>query len=117
MSRHPMVLESMTIDNGTSTPNSSNPYWTASEHFRDADDLLLYCPDTLPETITIEVAPTESPGAGDWKDLTDEQEDDRVAVAGKAIPIPMVGFLALRVVSSGNVVADRTFELVKSVWV
>jgi hypothetical protein len=114
MSQHIIPLESLTIDSGTQVPNSANPHWTASEHFRDADSLTVYIPDVMTNAPKIEVAADEA--ALTWKDWLDGTGSVPTLAAGQSYTIDQVNFAAMRLRTTVNVGADRTIELTKAIW-
>lgn len=67
----------------------------------------IFAPLTLPETITVEVAPR---GSSVWRGLQSGGNDVTV-VAGKVTAITQVASSRLRIHSSSNVGADRVFAI------
>lgn len=75
------------------------------------DSICIYAPDTLDAlTFTIEVAPSRTSPAADWATL-EEGGSDVALTAAKALVIPVAPFRSVRIASSGNVAADRTFHI------
>jgi len=72
--------------------------------FRQAERVAVYPPTTLPETVTLEVAPVESPVAADW--TTVGLVDVVAQVAGHLVP-----FRALKLTAGVGVAADRVFRI------
>ena len=74
---------------------------------------VLYCPATLPETVTVYVA-AKAASAPTYVKLQNSGADITGA-AGKAIPFPAGApgaFEAIKLLAGGAVAADRTFTLV-----
>lgn len=113
---HNADLGTLTILSGAANSGNFDPLGIGSEGVRKVAagslaDLIIYAPATLTNTCNIQVAPNESPAAGDWKDLY--IAGNLVTVpAGGATSIPCAAFRAIRVHSAGNEGADRVFTLV-----
>lgn len=76
-------------------------------------DATIYAPGTLPETVTVQVAPTDTPAGGDYLALQVAGADVTVPAAkAKQIASGLGGAKALRLSAGGAVGADRIFQLV-----
>lgn len=100
------VRYTLTIDNGETTSNALE-----FNQLRFASDAVIYAPDTLPETVTVEVTDVRD-GSDGWVEMTDEAGDPVQPAAGEAIPIPDINAMGLRLVSGSSVAADREFGVV-----
>lgn len=107
MPRHGVTIP-LTIPNGTKTVEfKGNQAKIALGAMTQAT---LYCPGTLPETVTVKIAQKDDPAAGDYETLYNGA--DVVAVAAKAVALPDFTAEALELSSGTNVGADRVFYLV-----
>jgi hypothetical protein len=122
MSLHVIALPDLVIPNaGTDSnillahglPTAPNMA-TTGDGFRDADSITIFAPDTLPETVTVQVDSSET--AVNFNPLFRGAADVTVP-AGKAITIELLSFKALKVVAGAGVAAQRTFKVNKNVWI
>lgn len=84
----------------------------ATRDFREADSISIFAPAVLPETVTLQGAPNESPAAGDWMTVSRGGADVSVP-AGKVVTIELPSFKALRLHAGGAVAAQRDFPMNK----
>lgn len=98
----------LTIALGQTESNALGP-----EALRLAKSLALFAPATMPETVTVQAAPSDAPAAGDWRVLQSAGADI-VLTAGKATVISDVPIGALRVVASVGVAAQRVIAVTVS---
>lgn len=75
-----------------------------------ATDITIYCPTTMPETVTVQVSPNEdsSESSYGYHNLYASGADVTL-VAGKAITLPDVAARALNLHAGSAVGADRVF--------
>jgi phage gp45-like len=78
--------------------------------FGSCVDYTIYAPSALTGTVSVQVALTDSPAAGDWKTVNVGGTDITVA-AGKAVVVPVGGIRAMRLVSSSAEGSSRAFGL------
>ena len=105
MSRQ-QATDDLVIANGQTVSNQ-----IPGERLRHTRELCIFAPATLPETVTVEVAPGPSPQAADFRALQSDGADITLT-AGKATVITAVAFQSLRLVADAGVGADRTFQVV-----
>lgn len=82
------------------------------------DRITFFAPATLPETVTLQVSPIDSPTAGDWKTYTWQPGAVDIAfTAAKALNVPLIGgFRAIRLHATAPVAADRVFQIVVQIF-
>lgn len=111
MPRHRIWLPNLVIANGQVASNEIS--LTAGINTKVAlgtlVDLIIYSPATLPETVSVQIAPIEAPGAGDWS-VVYVGGSDVTLPAGRAIVVPVGAAAALRLLAGAAVGADRTFK-------
>lgn len=73
--------------------------------------LSIFAPGTLPETVTLQVAPGSTSGASDFRALQSGGADITVP-ANKAVMVTEAAFRQIRLVAGAGVAADRTFTIV-----
>lgn len=123
MSLHIITMPDMVIPNAGTDSNiayaSGSPtapnMVTTGDGFRDADSITIYAPDTLPETVTVQVDSTE-PAATNFNPLQRGGADVTVP-AGKAVTVDSISFRAMKLVSGVGAAAQRTFKVTKAVWI
>lgn len=74
------------------------------------ESLGIYAPTTLLESVKVQVAPTESPVAGDWKALKSGGADVTLP-ADSCTVLSERPFGALRLLAAAAVAADRVFQV------
>lgn len=109
MSRHIQKLGTLTIANG-GTNSGALLAGNVATQFGSNVDMVIFAPAALTGTVTMQIAPLESPSAGDWKTAYLGGADVTIP-AGKAVVVPVVAFKNMRLVSSGAEGADRNFEV------
>lgn len=115
MSRHVFPLPDLVIPIGTAESNVIYDYLDG-DGFRDASDITVFGPDTLPETVEVQVDSSRT--ATNFNPLNNEVGAVINVPPGEAIAIEGTAYKALKLVStSGNVAATRTFKVNKSVEV
>jgi len=75
-------------------------------------DYTIYAPATLPETVTVQMSPVNSPAAGDWVDIQKDGTDVTLTAGKGTLFSGMCKALRL---SSGATAAERTFRLIGQV--
>ena len=100
------VGRTLTISNGGTVSDA-----LGFNDLRFLDQVTIYAPETLAETVTVEVAGLRVPAATDWKDFA-EAGTPVTLTAGEALTIPDVAFMGLRLVAGSAVAADRVFRVV-----
>lgn len=104
MARHHHGPVTLTIPN-TQTESAEIKGRDGTLWVGQADRIVVQAPDTLPETVNVHVAPSESPAAGDY------------VVRGAAVPVNSElivdggGAKAMKLVAGGAVAGDRTFKV------
>lgn len=96
----------LTIAIGTTTSNT-----IGRDVLERAMDLGIFAPNTLPETVTVEVAADEA--LTEWRDLQSAGADV-VLTAGKCTVVPESPFFGLRLSAGVAVAAERTFTIIGS---
>jgi len=109
MARHIHRTVDLTILNGAQLSNviSGNDGKIA---FGGSYAISFFGPAALTGTVTVQVAPVNTPSAGDWVNLSAGGSDVTVA-ALKCIIVANPSFLALRLSSASVELADRVFRL------
>lgn len=73
----------------------------------------ILAPDTLPETVTVNVAHNKAPAAADYNPLQQSPGGAALTVpADRAVPLPTTAFTSLALIAGVAVAADRVFNLV-----
>ena len=103
-------LADLVIPNGTNVSN----IWKAREVYEDANEVLLLAVNVTDGAITytVEVTDDFEPTAGGfWSTLQEAGADFAPPLAGKSKALPRValGSTGIRIKSSANVTADRTW--------
>jgi hypothetical protein len=112
MSRSQIQLPIISILNATS--DSSRSINTTQET-DDATSVLILCPATLPETVTILVS--ADGGTTYPYTLQNGNGSDITLAAGKAIPITVPMGMLWRLHSGVAVAAQRDFNIVKEIFI
>ena len=102
MASRGITLPDLVIPNSTAVSNVID-----KEVYRAADRFLIGAPATQPDTVTVEV----SFDAGTSYHTLQSAGSDISLAAGKATVILAAGWDKMRLASSGNVAAERTFIL------
>lgn len=97
------ILGTLTIVNGATDSGILVP---KTKGFGYLSTLIVYCPATLPETITMQVDPYEANQT--WYTLQDNGADVAFA-AGKAVVVFTGAFQSMRLHAGVAVAADRVF--------
>lgn len=96
--------QTLTITSGT---DASPAMDLGGQAARRIFALLIMAPLTLPDTVTVQVAPR---GSSTWRTLQSNGNDVTLAAA-KATPITSISSSQLRLKASANVAADRVFDI------
>ena len=115
MGRHMFPLPDLVIANGQTTSNTINDY-LAGDGFRDADSITIHAPDTLPETVTVNVDSGPAGAPVNFNALQRNGADVTIPV-GKSVTISGLSFRGLQLVAGGAVAGTRTFKVTKDVFV
>ena len=106
MARHTVELPDLVIpEDGTVSNVVENKL-----AFAHAVDFVIWGPATLSGTVTVEVAPNQSPSSGDFSPLQVVPGTNVTVGADKAPVIAAAGFKALRLVSGTTETSERTFR-------
>lgn len=96
----------LTIESGQTLSNT-----LGRSELERVQDIGIFAPDTLPETVTVQVAADEA--LTEWCDLQSAGADV-VAAAGKCTVISHSPFFGLRLSAGAAVAADRAFVAIGS---
>lgn len=101
----PVNLASLTIANGQTVSNTLDFAEGLNQYITE---MVIYGPDTLPETVTVEVAPLGSTAYKPLQNMNLATPADYVITVGDAVQFP-VAFGRLRLVAGGPVGDERAF--------